>query len=163
MTAQPTIKPQANEAQTNKTRPGVQAFAAARSMLGCRFRLQGDDPATGLDCVGLIRAAYRKAGIELTGLANYPMRGWSEKKIIDSIDASGLERWAGTHQEGEIVMLRLPARQIHFALQGHDLLIHAHAGLRRVVASPTFALPAPIQRWRVTPTHPQKEAETWQR
>ena len=37
---------------------GARAFAAARTMVGVPFRAQGRDPRCGLDCVGLVWAAY---------------------------------------------------------------------------------------------------------
>ena len=35
---------------------------AALGLLGVPFRLHGRDPATGLDCVGLVAEALRRAG-----------------------------------------------------------------------------------------------------
>ena len=37
-------------------------IAAARAAIGARFRLHGRDPATGLDCVGLVACAAPRAG-----------------------------------------------------------------------------------------------------
>ena len=38
-------------------RSGAAIAAAARALVGVPFRLQGRDPALGLDCVGLVGAA----------------------------------------------------------------------------------------------------------
>lgn len=118
-------------------------------MIGCRFRLQGIDAASGLDCVGLICAAYRAVGVELAALAPYPIRGWSAKKICAHVAINGLtprpRRTAP--QIGDIAMMSLPAAQIHFALVGDVTIIHAHAGLRRVVESPIDFLQPPLRYW----------------
>ena len=47
-------------------RSGAAIAAAARALVGVPFRLQGRDPALGLDCVGLVGAAMRAAARRAT-------------------------------------------------------------------------------------------------
>jgi hypothetical protein len=49
-------------------RCGARLAAAADDLVGCRFRLRGRDPATGLDCVGVAAVALARCG----GLAVVP-------------------------------------------------------------------------------------------
>ena len=116
---------------------GAAAFEAAKALVGVRFRLQGRDVRHGLDCVGLIWAAYAGAGVPLVAPEDYPMRGWSAARIGAAMDASGLTRCdAGPRQIGDAVLIALPAGQFHLGLLGGEHLVHAHAGLRRVVFAP---------------------------
>ena len=52
-------------------------------MVGTRFRFQGCDPATGLDCVGLVWAAYAAAGRRLVR----PVGGTRELEVDVSLNA----------------------------------------------------------------------------
>ncbi len=71
-------------------------------MVGVRFRLQGCAPATGLDCVGLVWAAYAAAGVRLARPADYPLRGWGRDRVEAGLrrvvetpldDAAAVARW----------------------------------------------------------------------
>lgn len=118
-------------------------------MLGVRFRLQGCDPATGLDCVGLVWAAYAAAARMLVRPPDYPMRGWSRERVEAALMAAGFAAVEGGAEEGDVALIMLPAGQFHLALIGPDTLVHAHAGLRCVVETPADpALPG-AARWRL--------------
>ena len=64
----------------------------------------------------------------------------------------GLVESPSSSGAGDVVLLRPSAAQYHLTIVGHDgSMIHAHAGLGKVVASRT-PLPWPIQtRWRLLP------------
>lgn len=110
----------------------TQAIAAARALLGTPFRLQGRD-ATGLDCVGLIAAAY-----DLTAEAPraYRLRGTPADRAALLLDGHFRRRRNGAVHVGDIVMLSAGPAQLHLGLWTGASLIHAHAGLRRVVETP---------------------------
>jgi hypothetical protein len=116
---------------------GARAFAAARAMVGARFVPQGRDPRTGVDCVGLVWAAYAEAGRMLVAPAAYPLRGWSGARV-----AAG--------RVGDVALIALPARQFHLALIGPAGIVHAHAGLRRVVEAPFDPAVLRARRWRLS-------------
>src|SRR3546814_20350651 len=63
-------------------------------MVGVRFRPQGKDPVTGLDCVGLVWAAYAAAGRRLVRPANYPLRGWGLERIEGALAVADFVRSA---------------------------------------------------------------------
>ena len=109
----------------------------ARNFVGSRFRLHGREAETGLDCIGLVIAAYRQAGVEIAPTFNdYPLRGMSLPDIISTFTASGLTFRQGVPRIGDIALIDCGHGQDHVALLGPDSHIHAHAGLRRVVETP---------------------------
>ena len=59
-------------------------------MVGVPFRPQGHDPATGLDCVGLVWAAYAAAGRRLVRPMGYPLRGWARARIEAALVERGV-------------------------------------------------------------------------
>lgn len=128
---------------------GLEAFVAARAMVGVRFRAQGRDTARGLDCVGLVWAAYAAAKVVLCAPQAYPLRGWSGERILTMLAQSGLvavghpaglvgrnEARPLCRQVGDVLLCHVGAGQFHLGLGGDDSVIHAHAGLRRVVERP---------------------------
>ena len=48
--------------------------AAARDLVGTPFRLQGREPASGLDCIGVVIVSLAQVGIELALPADYRPR-----------------------------------------------------------------------------------------
>lgn len=129
---------------------GEQAWSCARTMLGVRFRLQGRSPENGLDCVGLVIAAYSGAGIPLRAIDDYALRGFPKEQALAAMDSAGFERVDDRVRAGDVALFALPARQLHFALLAPDQLIHADAALRRVAAAPLTRLPPAMARWRCT-------------
>jgi cell wall-associated NlpC family hydrolase len=126
---------------------GARAFAAARAMVGVRFRLQGCDPATGLDCVGLVWAAYAAVGVRMVRPLDYPLRGWMRERVEAGLVAAGFFR-AADAEIGDVALVALAAGQYHLGLIGPASLVHAHAGLRRVVETPLDNNVA-TERWRL--------------
>lgn len=118
-------------------------------MIGVRFRAQGHDPAGGLDCVGLVWAAYAAAGKRLARPGDYPLRGWSPGRIEAALMAAGFRSADGPACVGDVALIAHPARQYHLVLLGPDSFIHAHAGLRRVVETPLDAMTCGAARWRL--------------
>jgi cell wall-associated NlpC family hydrolase len=124
---------------------------AAEALAGAPFRLHGRDPATGLDCVGVVAAAFAACGRQPReprgyGLRNRAIGGW-----LALAEEAGLAEVEDGRRPGDIALVRPGPGQHHLlvALAG-DRFVHAHAGLRRVVVQPG-PLPWPIERrWRPT-------------
>ena len=129
---------------------GARAFVRARRLVGARFRPQGYDPATGLDCVGLVWAAYAAAGRRLVRPSGYPLRGWSEERIAAGLRRAGFAACDEDRRSGDVALVALGAGQFHLVLMGWDRCVHAHAGLRRVVETPLDAALLTAPRWRLT-------------
>lgn len=129
---------------------GARAFAQARALVGVPFRPQGRDPATGLDCAGLVWAAYAAAGRRLVGPADYPLRGWARLRIEHGLVAAGFRPVDRNGRPGDVALIALDAGQFHLGLIGTETLVHAHAGLRRIVEAPLDAATRAAARWRLS-------------
>lgn len=117
-------------------------------MVGVRFRPQGCDARMGLDCVGLVWTAYAAAGRLLVRPCDYPLRGWSRAQVEAGLAAAGFAPVGGAVCDGDVALIALDAGQFHLGLIGADRLVHAHAGLRRVVETP-FDGSEDVARWRL--------------
>lgn len=50
---------------------------------------------------------------------------------------------------GDVAVIALPAQQFHLGLLGGETMVHAHAGLRRVVETPLDDAARTASRWRL--------------
>ena len=127
--------------------------AAAAALCGTPFRLHGRDPATGLDCVGLVVVALERCGRAVTAPEGYALRALSVAPLLGFAERNGFaEVESGASPEaGDLVLLRLSAIQAHLAiLLDRERFVHAHAGLGRVAIG-EGALPGEtIALWRLT-------------
>lgn len=122
---------------------------AAASLIGTPFRLHGRDARTGLDCLGLVGAALAMAGRPVALPYGYTLRMRSIDPLLPLADQAGLLPAEGAEKAGDILLLHVGPCQFHLGILAADLgLIHAHAGLRRVVHSPA-PQGAIIARWRL--------------
>lgn len=124
---------------------------AAQNLLGTPFRLRGRDPRTGVDCIGMVSVALARAGHPPPPLPHYGMRNLDLARFARLLPQAGFAISEGTISAGDLVLLRPSAAQFHLAIVGpHGLLIHAHAGLGRVVASDPATLAWPMEaRWHL--------------
>ncbi|PCD01968.1 hypothetical protein COC42_10745 [Sphingomonas spermidinifaciens] len=111
-------------------RCGLAAAGAARALVGARFRLHGRDPATGLDCVGVAACAL---GRKVPG--DYALRTGDADRAASRIAAAGLARVAAG-RPGDVVLMRVGPAQLHLGVLIEGGMVHADAGLRRVVERP---------------------------
>lgn len=110
---------------------------AALALVGCPFRLHGRDPATGLDCVGLVSAALATSGARPAVPHGYGLRNTRINQWLPLAKRSGLVAAPGPMRAGEILLIALAHCQHHLVIAAdHATVIHAHAGLRRVVLQP---------------------------
>lgn len=129
---------------------GEDLARAAEELAGVPFRLHGRDPATGLDCVGVVAAAFAACGRRPRkphgyGLRNRAVDGW-----LALAEDAGLVNAQGGQRPGDVVLVRPGPGQHHLlVVLAGDRFVHAHAGLRRVVIQPG-PLSWPIERrWRL--------------
>ncbi|MBX3562452.1 MAG: peptidoglycan endopeptidase [Sphingomonas sp.] len=118
--------------------------ARARGLIGVRFRAQGRDPAAGLDCIGLVAAA---AGIA-DPPSGYALRGGSAEVLAKGLRAAGF-RPVRAMEAGDVLTLRTGPEQLHLGIWTGDGLIHADAGLRRIVERPGELLWPVLGVWRL--------------
>jgi len=132
--------------------PGLDLARAAEALIGCPFRLHGRDPATGLDCLGVIEAALRATGRATSLPSGYHLRTSRWQGLDDWAGRLGFSPVEGASQPGDICLFRPSAAQLHFAVAATmpEHIIEAHASLRRVILSPGPPPYPLIQRWRLT-------------
>lgn len=130
------------------TAPGRSVVEAARGTVGARFRLHGRDPRFGLDCVGLVALALRAGGCAGAAPEGYALRGGSVERFAAMIEAAGLRRVA-VPQPGDLLLFDAGAVQFHLAIMVPGGLVHADAGLRRVVERPGVAPWPMLGAWRI--------------
>ncbi len=109
------------------------AVARARACVGARFRLQGREAASGLDCVGVAAIAL---GVD-PGAARYALRGGDPVALAARIDAAGIARVApDAAGAGDVAMVAAGARQLHLVVLTEGGFVHADAWIGRVVEVP---------------------------
>lgn len=117
--------------------PGSALAQAALGLVGTPFRLHGRDPATGLDCVGLVGAALAAAGGQPVAPTGYGLRNLGIERWLPLVERSGLTPVTGPVREGDVLLIALGFGQHHLAIAIDPVsVVHAHAGLRRVVRQP---------------------------
>jgi len=122
---------------------GEEVVAAARELVGTRFRPQGRSREEGVDCVGLVAAALGRERVR----GDYALRGGSAAALAGELRAAGLER-AAAAAAGDVLVLRAGPGQLHLGIWTGAGLIHADAGLRGVVERPGAAPWPVIAIWR---------------
>ncbi|MFT4056718.1 MAG: hypothetical protein QM681_19595 [Novosphingobium sp.] len=124
---------------------------AALALVGTPFRLHGREPGVGLDCVGVVEVALGRTGRKVRLANGYPLRTRAVPSAWLDLAPIGLEPVDDTIRPSDVVMVRPSACQLHFAIATcARSVVHAHAGLRRVVHG---ALPPEwprIHHWRFT-------------
>ncbi|MET3824881.1 cell wall-associated NlpC family hydrolase [Sphingomonas sp. PvP055] len=117
------------------TRRDHAVVATARRTIGARFRLQGRDPAFGLDCVGVVAFAVRGAGYVGAIPEGYALRGGHAAEIAAQFESAGFVR-GPTLAPGGIALFDSGCGQLHLAVIVPGGIVHADAMLRRVVERP---------------------------
>ncbi len=131
---------------------GHDLAAAASGLVGVPFRLHGRDPLHGLDCIGLFSLAMARCGRPVAVPAGYALRLSRPEDWLPDPAAYGFSTAEAPFVAGDVVMLAPGAGQLHLAIRGPaSSWIHAHAGLRRVVAQPDLPPGSLLGHWRVSP------------
>ena len=121
--------------------------AAARACVGTRFRPQGRVPGLALDCVGLALVAARAAGVAVAAPA-YALGGDREPGLDEALVDAGLTIVAAPCPGDLLVVAPSPGRR-HLAIVTDRGVVHAHAGLGRVVEGPPDAAWHLVGAWRL--------------
>ena len=107
----------------------------ARALVGTRFRLQGRTE-LGLDCVGLAAATYAIPADKIR--RDYRIRGDHAGEVRQTLRAYFRRVAARESRAGDLMLLRVAQDQLHLAIRTDEGFVHAHAGLRRVVETPSM-------------------------
>ena len=131
---------------------GLDLAAAAAALVGCRWRMHGRDPRTGLDCIGVLGAALAAIGRPALLPTGYPLRLRSLAGWLPQPAALGLEPAQGPLAAGGVVLLDPGGGQVHLAIAAAPSgWVHSHAGLRLVVHQPVLPSGPLLGRWRLIP------------
>ncbi|QYE33702.1 peptidoglycan endopeptidase [Polymorphobacter sp. PAMC 29334] len=121
--------------------------AAARACVGTRFRAQGRVTGIGLDCVGVALIAAAAAGVALVPPA-YALGGDHEAALDGLIAAAGCRRVVVAAPGDLLAVAPSPGRR-HLAVVTGGGIVHAHAGLGRVVEGPLDPGWTIVAAWRL--------------
>lgn len=113
---------------------GAHAAAAALGCVGARFRLHGREVEHGLDCVGVAAIAARAVGCAMPVPGGYRLRGGDPAAV-----AAGIDAWLArgcAEDAGALLLVRAGPGQLHLAIRVMGGVVHADAGLARVVRRP---------------------------
>jgi hypothetical protein len=106
----------------------------ARALVGTRFRPQGRDAATGLDCAGLAMAAFGLPSADYR--RDYRLRG-DHRRELETVLARDFRRLArGQCEPGDMMLLAVARDQLHLAIKTDAGFVHADAKLGKVVETP---------------------------
>lgn len=122
-------------------------FAArAEALVGTPFRLGGRDPASGLDCIGLVASACKAAEAPI----GYGLRNTEIERHLAFAARAGFVPASGEVQRGDLILARPGPAQHHLLVAlGPNRFVHAHAGLRRVALHPGPLAWPEAARWRL--------------
>ena len=106
----------------------------ALALVGTPFRPQGRDRAHGLDCVGLCLAVYHlPAGLVRD---DYRLRGNHREELEATIADHFRKVAAARLKQGDLLLMRPAADQLHLGITTVGGFVHADARLRQVVEAP---------------------------
>ena len=129
---------------------GAALAAAALDLAGTRFRLHGRDPETGLDCVGVLAASLSAIGRAAPLPQAYALRCRDVAGLDALAGACGLVSAGPDRMAGDVLLFRVAPCQLHLVIAlGPDRGVHAHAGLRRVIAGPFSPRWLLTRHWRL--------------
>lgn len=120
---------------------------AALAVLGAPFRLHGRDPAGGVDCVGLVAHALAAGGWDDAVPTGYRLRGGDVAGVAALLDRSlvGVADMAA----GDVLLMRTGPGQLHLGVWTAGGLVHADAGLGKVVLRPGAVAWPVLGMWRL--------------
>lgn len=119
---------------------------AAQGFIGVPFRLHGRDPASGLDCVGLVAASLAAIGRAPVPPQGYALRMLALGPLLPFAEASGLQP---VDDGGDVLLVRAGPLQPHLLVMAPGGAVHAHAALGRVVFLPGDPEWPVIRQWRL--------------
>jgi hypothetical protein len=106
----------------------------AKALVGTRFRPQGRSAASGLDCVGLVLAAFDIS--PKIARRNYRLRGDHRLEIEAGLSRRFRRITPSKRRTGDVLLLAVTADQFHLAIVTDAGFVHADAALRQVVETP---------------------------
>lgn len=122
--------------------------AAVRGCVGTRFRPQGRIPGQALDCVGVALVAAVAAGMPAIEILPYALGGDHEVELETVLARAGCLSVA-VPLNGDLLVVAPSPRRRHVAVVTPAGVVHAHAGLGRVVEGPIDPAWSIVGAWRL--------------
>lgn len=112
-------------------------LAFADALVGAPYRLHGEDPATGWDCLGCVRYVRRTAFGRDTpmGGAAYTKTDASDPERVEALITSHMEGWRdlGSPAPGAVILFERIGRRDHVGVMLDDrTFLHAEIGCETV-------------------------------
>lgn len=123
-------------------------IAAVRACIGTRFRAQGRLPGLGLDCVGVVLVAAAAAGLNVAPPPVYALAADDIARLDHALADAGCQRVAAA-LAGDILVFAPTPRRRHLGVVTAAGMVHAHAGLGRVVEGPIDPDWPIVGQWRL--------------
>ena len=124
---------------------------AAQALVGTPFLLHGRDPATGVDCVGLVLAAMATSGRVAQVPTNYGLANRSVDAVLPFAEQGGWHLCEGPARPGDLVLTRPGPARFHLLIaRDESSFIHADAALGRVVRIAAPLRWPIIRHWRLS-------------
>lgn len=135
----------------NNAARGQQLAKAASRFIGVRFQLHGRDPKVGLDCIGLLACSLEAIGSLPVVPQGYRLRNASHLRWLKCAQHSGLVPVQGRITAGDILLIKPgPGQQHLLIVENANSVIHAHAGLRKVVRQAVDPKEKKLAHWRLS-------------
>ena len=106
----------------------------ARALLGTRFRAQGRDPATGLDCAGLPIIVFGLPSGNFR--SDYRLRGDHRSELERALAPHFRQIARAKSRPGDVLLLAVAGDQLHLAIKTRAGFVHADAKHGKVVETP---------------------------
>ena len=127
---------------------------AAQALVGSGFRLHGRHPVTGLDCVGVLSAALTAIGRKAALPDAYRLRSRAIPDLSRIAADCGMVAVIDALQAGDVLLAKIGSCQFHVLITAENgCVVHAHAGLGRVIIEPISDDWQIAGHWRLIPTN----------
>lgn len=116
------------------TTDAQEVVARARALVGSRFRRQGRDPVTGLDCVGLVLCAFEIPANDVR--RNYRLRGPHQAELERQLATRFRRVNPEARRAGDVLLCAVLPDVMHLAIQCAGSFVHADSRVRKIVETP---------------------------
>ena len=132
----------------------IDVVERARGLIGTRFRAQGRDPDSGVDCLGLAIVAFDLDGHTIR--RDYRLSGEHRRELTNGLERLFRRVAKPPIRAGDLMLMRIAERHYHLAIRTDAGFVHADArrGVVETPGTPSWPVIASYRR-RVRPQRGQ--------
>ena len=132
----------------------IDVVERARGLIGTRFRAQGRDPDSGVDCLGLAIVAYDLDGHTIR--RDYRLSGEHRRELTAGLERQFRRVAQSQARAGDLMLMRTAERHYHLAIRTDAGFVHADVrrGVVETPGAPSWPVVASYRR-RVRPQRGQ--------